>query len=132
MFKPVLGLFNQEKLLPLRYCPLQIELGLVNSQADAVTLENGEDFMNGASWDISNIQCKCDLPTLCNLLDNEYASHLLSGISLPIHFNTWNHTNQSAGNDTNLSAHISRAGTRLKSMFITLHKPDGVAYKQAK
>ena len=30
----------------------------------------------------------------------------------------------------NFSAHITRAVTRLKSIFITLHKPDGVAYKQ--
>ena len=79
MFKPMLGLFNQDKLLPLRYCPIQIELELVNSQADAVTTETAESFSNGANWDISDIQCKCDLLTLDNTLDNEYASHLLSG-----------------------------------------------------
>ena len=76
-------------------------------------------------------QCKCDLLTLVNSLDNEYASHLLSGKSLPINFTTWNHTNQSTGNDKNFSAHITRAVTRLKNTFITLHKPDGVAHKQA-
>ena len=38
-FKPMLGLFNQEKMIPLRYCPIQIELELVNQQADAVTTE---------------------------------------------------------------------------------------------
>ena len=31
LFKPTVRLFNQDKLLPLRYCPIQIELGLVNS-----------------------------------------------------------------------------------------------------
>ena len=36
IFKPMFGLFNQEKLLPLRYMPIQIELELVNSGADAV------------------------------------------------------------------------------------------------
>ena len=97
MFKPMLGLFNQDKLLPLRYCPVRIELELVNPQADAVSLEVAEGFSNGANWDISGIQCKCDLLTLGNPLDNEYASHLLSGKSLPINFNTWNHTNQSTG-----------------------------------
>ena len=64
-------------------------------------------------------------------MDNEYASHLLSGKSLPINFTTWNHTNQTTCNDKNFSAHITRAVTRLKSIFITPHKPDGVAYKQA-
>ena len=131
MFKPMLGLFNQDKLLPLRYCPIQIELEFVNSQDDAATIGTAEGFTNGAKWDISDIQCKCDLLTLGNSLDNEYASHLLSGKSLPINFNTWNHTNQSIGNDKNFSAHITRAVIRLKSIFITLHKPDGVAYKQA-
>ena len=76
MFKPMLGLFNQDKLLPLRYCPLQIELELVNSQADAVTTETAEGFSNGANWGSSDIQCKCDLLTLGNSRDNEYASHL--------------------------------------------------------
>ena len=131
MFKPMLGLFNQEKLIPLRYCPIQIELGLVNSQADAVSLEVAEGFSTGANWDISDIQCKCDLLELGSSLSNEYDSHLLSGKSLPINSNTWNHTNQSTGLDKNFSAHIVRAVIRLKSIFITPHKPDGVAYKQA-
>ena len=130
MFKPMLGLFNQEKLIPLRYCSIQIELELVNSQADAVTVETAEGFQNGANWDISDIQCKCDLLELDSSLSNEYASHLLTGKSLPMNFNTWNHTNQSTGLDKNFSAHITRAVTRLKSIFSTPHKPDGVAYKQ--
>ena len=129
-FKPMLGLLNQEKLTPLRYCPIQIELELVNHQADAVTTETTNGFSTGANWDISDIQCKCDLLELGSSLQNEYASHLLSGKSLPINFNTWNHTNQSTGNDNNFSAHISRAVTRSKSIFITLFKPDGVTYKQ--
>ena len=45
MFKPMLGLFNQEKLLPLRYCSLQIELELVNSPADAVSPDVVEDYV---------------------------------------------------------------------------------------
>ena len=119
MFKPMLGLFNQEKLIPLRYCPIQIELELVNSQADAVTTETNEGFQNGVNWDTSDIQCKCDLLELDSSLSNEYVSHLLGGKSLPINFNTWNHTNRSTGLDKSFSAHITRAVTRLKSIFIT-------------
>ena len=98
-FGPMLGLFNQDKLLPLRYSysPSQVELELGNSQADAVTAETAEGCSNGAKWDISGIQCKCDLLTLDNSLDNEHASHLLSGKSLPMNFNSWNHTDQSTG-----------------------------------
>ena len=51
MFKPMLGLLNLDKLLPLRYCPIQIELELVNSQADAVSLETIEGYSNGSNWD---------------------------------------------------------------------------------
>ena len=116
-FKPMLGLFNQEKLIPLRYCPIQIELELVNQQSDAVTIETAEGFQNGGNWDISDIQCKCGLLDLDSSLSNEYASHPLSGKGLPINFNTWSHTNQSTGLDKNFSAHITRAVTRLKSIF---------------
>ena len=130
MFKPMLGLFNQEKLIPLRCCPDQIELELVNHQADAVSLGIAQGFSTGANWDISDIQCTCDLLELDSSLSNEYASHLLSGKSPPINYNTWNHTCQSTGLDKDFSAHITRAVTRLKSSFVTLHKSGGAAYKQ--
>ena len=81
MFKPMLGLFNQEKPNPLRYCPIQIDLELANSQADAVTIEPTNGSSNGVNWDISDTQCKCDLLELDPLLSNEYASHFLSGKS---------------------------------------------------
>ena len=121
VFKPMAGIFNQDKLIPLRYCPIQIELEVVNSGADAVFVDMvtaGEKYI--ANWDISDVQCKCDLLTLGNSLENEYASHLLSGKTLPINFSTWNHTNQSTGLDKNFSAHINRSLTRLKAVFITL------------
>ena len=75
LFKPVFGLFSQEKFIPLRYCPIQIELGLVNNLPDAIVMR---DVYASGLWNISDIQCKCDLLTLDNTLDNEYASHLLS------------------------------------------------------
>ena len=93
--------------------------------------------MDGASekytsnWDVSDIQCKLDLLELDRALSNEYTSHLLSGKTLPINFSTWNHTNQSTGGDKNFSAHINRALTRLKSVFITLQGDEDAHYKQA-
>ena len=128
LFKPIFELFNQGKLLPLRYCPIQIELELVNSFTDAIVKR---DAYNSALWNISNIQCKCDLLTLENTLDNEYASHLLSGKSLPINFATWSHTNQSTGNGKNFSANIHRALSRLKPMSVTLNSAESVSYKEA-
>ena len=130
MFKPLMGIFNQEKLLPLRYMPMQLELELVNQQGDAVISGSYESWAHGVNWSISDIQCKCDLLTLDNSLDNEFASHLLGGKSLPINLSTWNHTNQSTGGDKDFSAHINRAVTRLKSVFLTLKNDDTQLYKQ--
>ena len=129
IFKPLFGLFSQDKLLPLRYCPIQLELELVNSLADVIVVR--DPVTHTDQWNISDIQCKCDLLTLDNSLDNEYASHLLSGKSLPINFATWSHTNQSTNMDKNFSANIHRALSRLKSIFVTLTHADTMQYKEA-
>ena len=126
LFKPIFGFFNQDKLLPLRYCPIQIELELVNSFTDAIVIR---DAYNSALWNISDIQCKCDFLVLDHTLDNEYASQLLPGKSLPIIFATWSHTNQPTGDDKSFSANIHRAPSRLKSVFVILNTAESVAYK---
>eukprot|EP00972_Heterocapsa_arctica_P036042 5304025-Heterocapsa_arctica.AAC.1 len=36
LFKPLCGLFNQDKLLPIKHCSIQIELELVSSMEDAI------------------------------------------------------------------------------------------------
>ena len=131
LFKPMLGLFNQEKLIPLRYCPIQIELELVNNLTDpAWSGVSSFGWTYEANWDITEIQCKCDLLTLDNSLENEYASHLLSGKTLPINFSSWNHTNQATNNDSDFSVHVNRALTRLKNVFVTLHHNDTDYYKE--
>ena len=129
LFKPMLGLFNQDKLLPLRYCPLQIELELVNNGSDSVFIGAIGAIQCIANWEITDAQCKCDLLTLDSSLENEYASHLLSGKTLPINFSSWNHTNQSTNQNKDFNIHVSRALTRLKSVCITLHRNDEDWYK---
>lgn len=120
MFKPILGLFNQDKLLPLRYCPLQIELELVSDGYEAVN--SAGDY--SSNWNISDVQIKCDLLTLDNALDNEYAEHLLSGKSLPINFASFNHTVHQSGGGKNFSVNVARALTRIKSVFVTLYRSE--------
>ena len=119
LFKPMLGMFNQEKLTPLRYCPLQLELELVNNSSDAIFVGEQDGATMSANWGISDIQCKLDLLTLDSSLSNEYASHLLSGKSLPINFSAFNHSNQSTGNDKDFNPNIHRSLTKLKSVFVT-------------
>eukprot|EP00972_Heterocapsa_arctica_P052159 7672052-Heterocapsa_arctica.AAC.1 len=36
LFQPLCGLFNQEQLLPIKHCSIQIELELVSSMEDAI------------------------------------------------------------------------------------------------
>ena len=71
MFKPLVGMFNQDKLIPLRYCPIQIELELVSNGADAVSVDMvvaTEKYTSNR--DISDTQYKCDLLTLDSSPDN--------------------------------------------------------------
>ena len=66
--------------------------------------------------------------TLDNALDNSYAQHLLQGKSLPISYNTLVSQLQTiSGQDAPL-VNVSRALTRLKSVFVTLHKDAGVVW----
>ena len=44
VFKSIFGLFNQDKLLPLMYCPIQIELELVNSFTDATVIRDAYTY----------------------------------------------------------------------------------------
>ena len=102
LFKPMLGILAQEKLIPLRYCLPTIELELVSSASDCMFVGVQNGLTSTDQWGISDIQCKMDLLTLDSSLQNEYASHLLSGKSLPINFSSFNHTNQSTNGDKTL------------------------------
>jgi hypothetical protein len=85
LFKPLSGLLNQPKFIPLRYCPLTIELDLVETLTEPIattTLAGGgpadpeiTQANTGTKWQIENVQVKVDLCTLDNELENTYAKH---------------------------------------------------------
>jgi hypothetical protein len=96
LFKPLSGLLNQPKYLPVRYCPITIELELVNTETEpilsAVPSSTATGFTaanTSLKWQIQNVQVKCDMCVLDNGLDNSYAEHLLNGKALPINYNTY-------------------------------------------
>ncbi len=105
--------------------PLTIELELVNNAIDPI-VEPGADSVftttnSSNDWQIENVQLKCDICNLDNSLQNNYDSHLLSGKSLPINFNTYITQSQAtAGQDVGVS--LNRAITRLKSIFVTFYQ----------
>jgi hypothetical protein len=126
-FKPLLGILNQSKFLPIRYCPMTIELELVNNMSDPI-IDPILDIRGinqvwtndncSILWQITNVQAKMDVCTLDNTLDIEYAQHVLSGKVLPINFNTYITQLQSVLT-SDIAVNVSRALTRLKSVFIT-------------
>jgi hypothetical protein len=128
LFKPLSGILNQNKMLPIRYAPITIELELADGNTDAIvdpaalTTDTLTDANTSTDWQIENVQVKVDVCTLDNALDNSYAQHLLSGKSLPISYNTFVSQLQSTNSTDKNLINVSRALTRLKSVFVTLHR----------
>ena len=133
LFKPCSGLFNQHKMLPIRYMPITIELELVNDSTEPIVsylAGSGSDAFDAndtsVSWQLQNVQVKVDVVTLDNQLDNSYAEHLLSGKALPINYQTYVSQMQSILSGSNgqqkVRLNITRALSRLKNVFITLDK----------
>jgi len=129
LFKPLSGLFTQSKFIPLRYCPLVLEFELVGDPNDPIIWPTvghsgitGDFDQNNCSneWMISQVQLKVDLLTLDSSLENEYASHLLAGKSLPINYDTYISQMQTIS-DYNYSCNITRSLTRLKSVFLNFN-----------
>jgi len=83
------------------------------------------------NWEISHVSVKTDIVTLDNTLQNNYDSHLLSGKSLPINYNTYIVQSQVvSGKD--VSVNMSRAISRLKSVFIALYRAPATAKPEDK
>jgi hypothetical protein len=128
LFKPLSGLLNQNKMLPVRYAPITIELELDDSVMSPIVdpAADGADTYTSTNtstdWQIENVQVKVDMCTLDNALDNSYAQHLLSGKSLPISYNTFVSQLQATPAGDKVLLNVSRALTRLKSVFVTLQK----------
>ena len=134
-FRPLSGLINQDKYLPIRYAPITLEFEIVNNYADCIIAPTTFNPVSGdfttantsTSWELQQFQIKCDVCTLDNALDNEYAQHLLSGKSLPINFATFVTQLQAITSNSSVSINVQRAFTRLKSAFVSLVNTDDLA-----
>ena len=131
-FKPLFGLLNQSKYIPLAYCPLTMEFEIVNNKNDPIVTPHTSTKYpvdtTSNSWKIKDIRIVCDVVTLDSGLQNSYAEHVLSGKALPINYGTYVTQFQTLGTDAkNFSLSITRSVTRLKSVFINFDKPHGTA-----
>jgi len=121
-FKPLFGILNQPKYIPLSYCPIQMEFEIVNGAEDALASANGttgsfktNDTSN--QWQIQDVRIVCDLVTLDSALQNSYAEHVLSGKAMPINYSTYITQFQTI-TSSDFAVNVSRACSRLKSVFI--------------
>ena len=125
LFKPLCGLLNQSKFLPLQYLQsLSLELELVDSAAEAVVgnVGNFNNDNNSLLWHLENVQVKCDIISLDNGVQESYHNVLMSSKNIPIHYNTFTSQFQTISSQSEPFVNVSRAATRLKSVFITLDK----------
>jgi len=132
--KLLFGLLHQPKWIPLRYAPLTLELELVNLYSDVIIRPGGNfsnaDTVAGTSqeWSIQQVEVKCDVCTLDNALENSYEAHLLGAGTLPINYNTYINQTQNITGQTDLVINVSRAISRLKSIFINFSKKTSGQY----
>jgi hypothetical protein len=126
-FRPLSGLVNCGKLIPLQYAPIVIELEVCNSILDPIISVNdyaciidtdGLGRNTSLDWRIENPSIKCDVCVLDSALNNEYAALLLSGKALPINISSYVMQMQTISGPTP-SVNITRALSRLKSVFCT-------------
>ena len=126
LFKPLLGLLNQNKFLPLEYLQsLTIELELVDKAEDAVATTDGTVYAAGTNsllWHLENVQVKCDIISLDNSVQESYHQVLMESKEIPIHYNTLNSQFQTITANSDPFINVSRAATRLKTVFVTLDK----------
>jgi hypothetical protein len=116
------GIFNQEKMIPLRFAPLVIELELVSDATECIISPPVGVFdtsNTSTNWEINQCMINCDICTLDNALHNQYVSHLLEGKALPIKYDTFITQQQSVKGNQDISVNVSRAASLLKSVFIT-------------
>ena len=135
-FSLLSGILNQPKFLPLRYCPLTIELEVCNNLYDPIISPDYPGWTDtndlnikaadtSSNWIIQNVQVKCDICKMDNQLENEFAQRFLSGQTIPINYSTFI-TNLQVLQGQTPSVNITRALSRLKSAFLALTgKPTG-------
>ena len=136
-FKPLCGLLNQSKFIPLSYVQsLSFELEIVDNASEPIV--NAGDaqliigdgtvinpyftLMTSMNWQIEQVQVKCDMVSLDTGLQNSYTELLMNVKEIPIHFNTLISQYQTIRNQSQPFVNVSRAATRLKSIFVSFNK----------
>ena len=93
LFKPMSGSLNQRKYLPIRFMPTTIEIVLIDEPSDAIISSMGKQGFAAANisttWQIMNVQAKCDLLTLDSGLNESYVKLLQEGKKVTLNYSTF-------------------------------------------
>ena len=84
--------------------------------ADSVVGSNFTPSDTGSDWSMSDVRLTADVVVLDSALMNSYSEHVLSGKSLNIQYGTYI-TMQQTVTGNNISVNVSRAVSRLKTIF---------------
>lgn len=121
-FKPMFGILNQPKFIPIQWLPLSLEFEVVSSATDPiVSTSNNSQFLatnTSTSWEITNCMIKADVVELDSAVHNEYASHLMRGNPIPINYTSFIMQSQLVASH-DFSVNITRSCSRLKTVFVS-------------
>lgn len=129
-FRPLLGLLNCGKLLPLRYLG-QITLELYVASADEWLVDMGAGAVNipgldgnarirTTGWSLAAFQLKCDVCTMDTRLEQDVAKKMLDNKALDFTFpSCFTQRIALPPNEDQPSFAITRALTRLKACYMT-------------
>jgi hypothetical protein len=137
-FKPLFGLLNQPKWIPLKYAGgIVLELELVNTfgeplmDAEVTVYDTFTPAKSSSNWAITNVQVKADIVELDSQTTEVFAQHLLrDNGSLDIQFNNFISQVQSLPiGATDVNINVQRTVSRLATVFVTLYRklPDTAA-----
>ena len=135
-FTPLCGLFSQFKYTPLKYAPITLELELVNSMTEPMTIRTGTgidlgDVPDGTVaqpqntsnlWEIKSVHLKCDICHLDNNLNNAYVEHLLGGKALPITMTTCKTQQQTLAGYSQFDIQVICSVPKLVGLFLAFNK----------
>ena len=127
-FRPLCGIFNQTKYIPLNFCPLtlEFELGDTNDAIiepkDYASPWNAYTIVNTSNvFEIINCKLIVEIIKIDAQLNDSYIQHLLGGKGLHLEYSTYI-SQQSATAGHNLGIQIVRAVSRIQRCFITFFK----------
>ena len=124
---------SNKKLIPIRYCPLVIEMQLqptYHSMNDVTEIASATDY---PKWTLSDINCLCDVlhldPALDNLLQERHRTD-----KIPLKMREWHTMKQAVAEDASeFTLQLLKGMTRLCSVCVTFEGPpeNRAAYPQA-